>query len=173
MKSMTIVRRLALGSALLVSAAAQADFIYVGSWHVGDGPQWSAGVQTAYSGLEAAALLFGGSPADYVISTISSDPGAVNFMTWMDRHGYGITGIYAQDFENGDLYTPGVYSSYILDNSCFNRYSDPSSSCEDQYINYAFRIERDTDVPEPAPLLLMALGLGLAGWSLSRKRAIA
>jgi len=155
-----------IGMAILFPGVAMATPIFVGSWHVGEGPQWSAAVQTAYSGQEAAALLFGGSADDYAISTISDQIGDIDFMAWYDGYGIGM-GKLAHDFENGDLYTNGVRSAYILDNSCGVRYSDPNAACADDFINYAFRV---SDVPEPAPLALLGLGLGLVGLGMLRKR---
>ncbi len=59
---------------------------FVGSWEVDQGPSWST-VPTAYSGLTAAALLFGGSPSDYVISTIDNDPANIDGLAWVSTWG--------------------------------------------------------------------------------------
>lgn len=154
---------------LFVNSAANAGLIFVDSWHVGDGPVWSAAAQTAYSGQEAAAFLFGGNPGDYSISTISNQVADINNMAWMDTQG-GDIDIYAEDFENGDVYIPGVSSAFILDHSCDNRYEDPSSECTDQYINYAFR-EDSVSAPEPASLGLLGFGLVAIGFARKRKAA--
>jgi hypothetical protein len=149
------------GLVLSVSGFANAGLIFVDSWHVGDGLQWSSGTPTAYSGQETAALLFGGDASDYVISTVSNLITDINNSAWYDGMGISM-GILAQDFENGDLYTSRVRSAYILDHSCRNRYADNALSCleSDTHINYAFRV---TDVPEPTTLAIFALGImGLA-----------
>jgi hypothetical protein len=46
-----------------------------------DGPFWTSSPPEgplAYTGKEAAALLFGGSASDYVISTAGTDVGSIN-----------------------------------------------------------------------------------------------
>ncbi|MDE2598330.1 MAG: PEP-CTERM sorting domain-containing protein [Rhodocyclaceae bacterium] len=164
MTQLKMIRGLVAAALIAASASASAALVFVGSWHVGDGPKWSDQTQIAYSGQEAAALLFGGNASDYSISTISNLVNDINFSAWMDGYGLGITGIFAQNFDNGNLYTPGVRSAYILDNSCSNRYSDINSPCTDQFVNYAFREE----VPEPSPLALF--GLAFAGLAFARRK---
>jgi hypothetical protein len=131
---------LVASSLLLTEAKADTSYFYttyVGSWHVGDGPRWSAAVQPTYTAQSAAALLFGGSPSDYVISTNGSNVASINRLAWYDGYALGL-GQFADTFSNGASYTNGVRSAYILDNSCSNRYSNPASACTDAYVNYAF-----------------------------------
>ncbi|MDI1281848.1 autotransporter-associated beta strand repeat-containing protein, partial [Brevundimonas sp.] len=59
---------------------------YVGSWDVTSGPHWSTNPPT-YTGQDAAALLFGGSAADYRISTAGADIAAITDTAWYNRYG--------------------------------------------------------------------------------------
>jgi hypothetical protein len=142
-------------------------YTFAGSWHVGDGPAASSNPQ-CYSGIEAAALLFGGSPSDYVISTASSDPNLINFKAYMDGNGDMSYLVFPadQDFKlqtgTGYLDAP-AFSAYVLDNTEFARYIDPSLTGDqlgDTYVNYAFRIDDAAPVPEPGTLALLASGFG-------------
>ena len=163
---------LALLAVLLSPMAANADYVYVGSWIVGDGPVWTSNPDV-YSGQDAAAFLFGGLASDYAISTIDSSVANINFLTFLD--GYGDLSLLASPAaQNYSLSSNGggydaypSFSAYVLDHTCGNRYSDPSAGCSGdgtQYVNYAFRME----VPEPGTLAL--LGLGLAGMGMTRRK---
>ncbi|MCQ1547603.1 MAG: PEP-CTERM sorting domain-containing protein [Candidatus Accumulibacter phosphatis] len=153
---------------------------YVGSWIVGNGPWWETN-PVSYSGQEVAALLWGGSPSDYSISTVDANPLNINHLTFLDGWGNDQY-LFSPQSETFKLQTntgyndPGgsntAYSAYVLDHSCNNRYSDspPGSvpnNCSgygEEFVNYAFR----NDVPEPGMLGL--LGFGLAGLAGMRRR---
>jgi hypothetical protein len=166
------MRHVFLASAFCASVAAlaapsSAATVYVGSWTVSEGPHWST-VPTAYTGQEAAALLFGGSANDYVISTISNVVAQIDHLAWVSTWGGACGGAQpcgtkvAEDFEisTGGLYaTPGDTSAYVDDWAYGSAFR-----------NYAFRV--DSAVPEPASWAMMIGGLALVGASL-RRRSVA
>lgn len=141
-----------------VASPAEALPVFVGSWEVGqDGaPVWSSTpTPEAYSGVEAAALLFGGSPSDYRISTAGSDPLAINDSAWYSVWGSvnGNGAIYADDYKPTPFYnTLGVSASAYVADWCGPRLSP--GNCGP---NYAFRAQ---NVPGPLPSLGVAAAFG-------------
>ncbi len=111
---------------------------YVGSYSVGDGPSFIV-EPPVYSGQSAAALLFGGLPGDYAISTTGSDPMMINHLAYLD--GYGDTTYlnspapegYSLGDANGN-YTFPSFSAYVQD------HSGPGD-----YVNYVFLNEVDAN----------------------------
>lgn len=127
-----------------------ASYKYVGSWLVQDGPGWTTN-PPVYTGQEAAALLFGGNPEDYAISTVSADPADINYLAYLD--GWGDTQyLYnpqPQDWKldsgnpgYNDPYGGPAYSAYVSDHGC--------PTC----INYAFLLIRGGMPMTFMPLLL-------------------
>jgi hypothetical protein len=117
-------------------------------------------------------LLFGGSPSDYAISTLGTDPALTNFKSLLDGHGdpqylthaqsqdfVGISGTYASGYGN--------YSAYVFDHACGHYYCNHGGG--ELAFNDAFR---GSAVPEPstwAMLLLGFAGLGYADYRRSRR----
>jgi hypothetical protein len=184
MISRNVMMALAVVVGVLAATAAQAlaitvNYSFVGSWQpynvsaplyddgVGNGP-------LAYTAQEAAALLFGGSPGDYVISTAGIDPARINHKAWYDVVGFGATEL-AGDYFNKYL---GLYYGPVVDFDYLGAGDFPSSAASafvrNNYVlgvNYAFRANAVSAVPVPAAglLLFTAIG-GFAGFGRLQQR---
>lgn len=149
----------------LTSSAAHAiTYTYVGTWRVDAGP-YQFHYPTAYTGQEVAALMFGGLPSDYAISTMGNNPAAIDFQAWYSvlgvRDGHKLDQDYDVSLPSG-LYYDGVspYDTTISGNPASAFVKDAAMGAS--YRNYAFRIELPpSPVPLPASLPMMAGGLGL------------
>lgn len=152
------------------ASVASADVVYVGSWAPFDlgAPEWfgyAPNGPLAYTGQEAAALLFGGNPSDYVISTAGTSVAAINNKAWYDVIGVG-GGEFAHDYSNkylGLYYGPtdgfnccGATYLHVNAASAFIRDNGVSS------LNYAFRVTNASAVPEPSAYVVLSMGAGLA-----------
>jgi PEP-CTERM motif len=163
--------------ALCANAAHAVTYTYVGSWNVADGPDWHAD-PLAYTGQQAAALLFGGTPSEYAISTNGPDPSQINFdaiysvfsccqATLSEDYVYENADPSGNNFPSG-LYFNGVFPYVYTD-----VYSSPASA----YVydnadgeNYAFLVS-GAAVPEPATWTMLIAGLGLIGFAARRRTA--
>jgi hypothetical protein len=144
----------------------QAGYYYVGSWQVYDpaAPAFDENAPNgpmAYTGLEAAALLFGGSPADYAISTLGMNPAMIDHMAWYDVLAYGAEK-FSEDYSNKYL---GMYYGPSGGGSMYEPTGSASAFVQDNLVseyNYAFRWSDDsTKVPDAtSTLALSALALG-------------
>lgn len=152
----------------LVAPARATTYEYVGSWEVDQGPWWPT-APVAYTGQAAAALLFGGVPSDYVISTIGPNPADINFSNWVSVSTYGTTGTCnscAEIVADNTVVSADGYYDFIGDTSAYvNAFADGS-----QYTNYAFLVVDPT--PLPAALPLFAGGLGVMGLIVRRRKRL-
>jgi hypothetical protein len=170
------------GLAASTSNAFAVTYTFVGSWspYNVDAPYWAdydAEGPLAYTGQEAAALLFGGSPFDYVISTVSRNVADINFKAWYDVIGAG-GAIFAENYSNKylDQYY-GPISGYNCCGVDFLNSNAASAWVRDNNVwgtNFAFKVSNVSAVPVPAalPLLLSAIG-GMFGARRLRKRKAA
>src|SRR5690606_13658102 len=81
--------------------------VYIGSFNTHDGPNWTTN-PPALSAQEAAALIFGGVPCDYYISTNPNtvDPTTITHTAWATTWGVGGCQEVAEDYFL-DLGAPG------------------------------------------------------------------
>lgn len=100
---------------------------YVGSFSPNDGPYWNTN-PTVYTGQEAAALIFGGNPSDYAISTNSNttDPLTITHTAHASSWGTGCLEVaedYSLDTGNPGYNDPpaqgAAVSAYVQD-YCYN-----------------------------------------------------
>jgi hypothetical protein len=172
----TVLAFAVVGGGLLAGTqtASAVTYTYVGNWAVYDpaAPTWFGTPPDgpkAYTGLEAAALLFGGSPSDYVISTIDNQVANINNKAWYDVIGVG-GGIFAENYSN--KYLGIFYGPTTGYNCCGTQYllANPASAfVRDNFVtgvNYAFRVSA---VPIPPALPLFAAGI-MGAYTMTRRR---
>jgi hypothetical protein len=154
-------------AAISFSASASAATVYVGSFQVDQGANWTTN-PTVYSAAEAAALLFGGVAADYDISTAGNSIGAINNMGWYSTWGIAGGQQYNENYKL-DLGAPG-YGAPGGTNSAISAYVD-DNAIGAQYTNYVFRVDAiGGAVPEPATWGLMLAGFGIVGGAMRRRQ---
>ena len=172
------IQTVLLAAAATLAAATSAEavtYTYVGSWAVADGPLWSGNPGAdSLSGVEAAAVIFGGDASRYAVSTNGVDPTMVNHLAFLD--GYGdtqyLTTAQSETFVgvNGPKYKDGYgnYSAYVFDHACGTYYCAAGGG--ELARNYAFAV---AGVPEPTTWALLIGGFGLTGVSLRRRTVVA
>ena len=162
-------------AAFAVPATANAALVYVGSWDVYSGPSWFGSPPNgplAYTGQEAAALLFGGNASDYQISTIDNLVANINNKAWYDTIGYGGS-VQAENYNVkylGLYYGPTSGYTGVLGVSAASAYVQDNLGGQNA-INYAFR--NTGAVPEPAAWAMMLAGFGLVGSAMRRRSKVA
>ena len=155
---------------MTISAAAAnaATYVYVGSWAVDSGPNWTS-FPDAYTGQEAAALLFGGSAADYVISTLGSDVGSIDNLSWVSTWGGACAGQFPCGTKVGESFKVSTGGGYLSAGDTSAYVTDWAVGSE--YTNYAFKIsDAGGAVPEPATWAMLITGFGLVGAAARRRR---
>lgn len=139
-----------IGVAIALLAGTAGAQTFVGSFQTDDGPNWTTN-PPVLSGIEAAALIFGGSPSDYRVSTNPSlDPNTITDTAW-----YTIIGIaggheFASNFSQ-DLGGPGYGAPGWVPNDDISTYVDDNAIGPD-FTNYVWLV--------PAPSGVALLGMG-------------
>jgi|SRR5579871_6269475 len=171
-----------VSAAAMLTAAmpASAAIVFAGQWQVDSGPSWLGSPPNgplAYTGQEAAAHLFGGSPSQYEISTVDNNPADINHMAWYSVIGYG-----GNQGNGGSLLADDYVSKYLgqfYGPTSGYPFGDPNAPASAfvrdnaegaTFTNFAFRVGT---VPEPATWTMLILGFGGVGFMLrqARKRA--
>jgi hypothetical protein len=158
-----------LGVAVLsLATSAFADtYTYVGSWAVDQGPSWTTRPE-AETGQGAAALLFGGTASDYIITTVFGAPS--NADAWYSTYDSGGLGLCGGSYPCGTI---AADNTDVTNGGYYDTTGDTSSYVSDwavgsEYTNYAYLVTKSA-VPEPASVILLLTTL-LAVAFLARKR---
>ncbi len=97
----------AVGSQFTNYAFSSSTLTFIGSWQVDSGPNWST-QPTAYSGLTAAALIFGGSASDYFISSVDSNSANIDHLAWVSTWGGACGGSFPCGTQVAEAFVSGT-----------------------------------------------------------------
>lgn len=139
----TYVRDWAQGATYTNYAFNASTSAFVGSWRVDHGPIWSS-MPISYSGLDTAALLFGGAPTDYFISTVDAVAAHADRQAWASQYNAQCATFAACGIKVAEDFAAGATSAPV-----------PST------------------VPEPAVWTMLVGGFGLVGAGVRRRRGAA
>jgi PEP-CTERM motif len=156
-------------AASTIATSANAALVFVGSWQVDQGPSWTV-VPTAFTGQQAAAMLFGGVASNYSISTIDSNVANIDNLAWVSVWG-------AAGFPDCAGFPCGRKVSESAVTSTGGLYQNPGDESAfvrdwaggSEFTNYAFK----NTVPEPASWAMLIAGFGLTGAAMRRRRSTA
>ena len=149
---------MAVAFCMHANASAEAAIIFVGSWDLANlAPEYNAAAVVKpinYTAQEAAAVLFGGTAADYRISTIDANPLNINDRAWVDGAFSGaLNATSAVNFSGNagalGYESIGDFSALVQDNA--------PGLLPSTRINYAF-ITSVAAVPEPASAVFLGIG---------------
>ncbi len=167
----------AMAAVTFAAGASNAALVFVGAWQVDDGPSWLGSPPDgplAYTGQEAAALLFGGAAGDYSVSTVSNQVADIDFQAWYSIIGFGSLAL-AQDYDNkylGQFYGPTSGYSFGDPGAPASAYVEDNATGA-QFTNYAFRDDGLAGaIPEPATWVMLIGGFALTGAALRRRRTL-
>lgn len=122
---------------------------YVGSFNTNDGPNWGTN-PPVLSAVQAAALIFGGSPSDYVISTNpnTTDPLTITNTAWATTWGVGGCQEVAEDYFL-DLGAPG-YNDPGGTSTAISAYVD--DNCTSGNTNYVWLVDPAPSITCPGDI---------------------
>jgi hypothetical protein len=166
MKTKIILGLLAATCGVVAMPAAAVTYTYVGSWAPDQGPVWFNN-PLAYSGVGAAAMLFGGSASQYAISTVDANPAHIDFQANYEIIGVG-SSVFNDHFFRGVEGTTHYEDVFTHDPST-DTVSTYVSDFGNSNINYAFAIN---SVPEPATWTMLVAGFGLVGTAVRRRKVV-
>jgi hypothetical protein len=152
----------------LAGGVAQAVPTYVGSYAVYDGPWWVDN-PPVYSAREAAALIFGGLPTDYLISiNPSQDYTTITLTGWYDGWGEHQGMIFDQDYKL-DTGNPGYNDPEYIEGAARSAYVKDGLFDTAKFRNYVWLNDAAPAVPAPGALLLVTLGAAGVTWIRRRR----